>query len=174
MPYLKRERRTRIYYEVHGSGTPLLLTHGYSSASGMWQGQIEPFTKAGYKLIIWDMRGHGRSAYPDDQSVYSEAYTVEDMEALLDHVCGPNTSAVVGGLSLGGYMSQAFYRDHPQRVESLLIIGMASVVACIRRTDPLKILARASKVTRRENRGTSLLERQPTSLIAKVSVRCKT
>ena len=125
MPFLKREGRVRVYYEVHGDGTPLFLTHGYSSASGMWQGQIEPFTKAGYKLIIWDMRGHGRSAYPDDQNAYSEVHTVADMVALLDHVCGPDSTAIVGGLSLGGYMSQAFYRDHPQRVESLLIIGPA-------------------------------------------------
>ncbi|KAK3719144.1 hypothetical protein LTR37_004708 [Vermiconidia calcicola] len=124
MPFLKREFRTRIYYEVHGEpeGTPLLLTHGYSSTSGMWQGQIEPFTKAGYKLIIWDMRGHGRSSYPDDQNAYSEALTVADMAAILDHVCGAGTTAIVGGLSLGGYMSQAFYRDHSQRVEALLII----------------------------------------------------
>ena len=125
MPFLKREHRTRIYYEVHGDGTPLLLTHGFSSASGMWQGQIEPITKAGYMLITWDMRGHGRSAYPDEQSVYSEKHTVQDMSALLDKLCGSDSTAIVGGLSLGGYMSQAFYRDHPQRVEALLIIGAA-------------------------------------------------
>lgn len=123
MPYAKREGRTRCYYEVHGEGTPLLLTHGYSSASGMWHDQIEPFTKAGYKLIIWDMRGHGRSSYPDDQNAYSEAHTVADMAAILDKVCGDGSAAIVGGLSLGGYMSQAFYRDHPQRVKALLIIG---------------------------------------------------
>jgi pimeloyl-ACP methyl ester carboxylesterase len=124
MPFLKREGRTRIYYEVHGNGTtPLILTHGYSSTSGMWHGQIDAFTKAGYKLIIWDMRGHGRSSYPDDQNAYSEAHTVADMVALLDHTCGTGCSAIVGGLSLGGYMSQAFYRDHQSRVESLLIIG---------------------------------------------------
>ena len=123
MPYLKREGRTRCYYEVHGTGTPLLLTHGYSSASGMWHGQIEPFTKAGYKLIIWDMRGHGRSSYPDDQNAYSEAHTVADMAALLDKVCGEGSTAIIGGLSLGGYMSQAFYRDYPQRAKALLIIG---------------------------------------------------
>ncbi|KAK5172205.1 uncharacterized protein LTR77_003843 [Saxophila tyrrhenica] len=122
MPFLKREHRTRIYYEVHGSGTPLLLTHGYSSTSAMWQGQVDAFTKAGFKLIIWDMRGHGRSAYPDDQSVYSEAHTVADMAALLDHICGEGSSAIVGGLSLGGYMSQAFYRVHEARVQALLII----------------------------------------------------
>ncbi len=123
MPFLKREGRTRVYYEVHGEGTPLLLTHGYSSTSGMWRGQIDDFTKAGYKLILWDMRGHGRSSYPDDQNAYSEAHTVADMAALLDHICGPNKKVIVGGLSLGGYMSQAFYRVHQGRVASLLIIG---------------------------------------------------
>ena len=138
MPFLKREHRTRIHYEVHGdeSGTPLLLSHGYSSTSGMWQGQIEPFTKAGYRLITWDMRGHGRSSYPDEKSVYSEAHTVADMAAILDQVCGEGSQAIVGGLSLGGYMSQAFYRDHPQRVMTLLIIGDITKLISI----PWKIL----------------------------------
>ena len=40
MPKLNRDG-VNIYYEVHGSGPPLLLTHGYSSTSAMWQGQIE-------------------------------------------------------------------------------------------------------------------------------------
>ena len=124
MPFIKREGRVRIYYEVHGTGKPLILTHGYSSNSQMWVGQIDAFTKAGYQLIIWDMRGHGRSSYPDAQEAYSERHTVADMEAILDQVCGSgSTGIIVGGLSLGGYMSQAFYRDHPQRVETLLIIG---------------------------------------------------
>jgi pimeloyl-ACP methyl ester carboxylesterase len=130
MPYIKREGRTRVYYEAHGNGPPLLLTHGYSSTSGMWHGQIDAFTKAGYKLIIWDMRGHGRSSYPDDQNAYSEAHTVADMAAILDHVCGAGSKAIVGGLSLGGYMSQAFYRLHASRVESLLIIGKAESSSC--------------------------------------------
>lgn len=69
------------------------------------------------------MRGHGRSSYPEAQHQYSEKLTVEDMEAILDQVVGAGNRAIVGGLSLGGYMSQAFYRDHPERVEALLIIG---------------------------------------------------
>lgn len=129
MPFLSRERQVRLYYEVHGTGIPLILSHGFSSNSSMWQGQIEPLTQAGYQLITWDMRGHGRSAYPDDQSAYSEKHTVEDIAALLDDVAGSGCSAIVGGLSLGGYMSQAFYRDYPQRVEALLIIG---ITACCR------------------------------------------
>jgi pimeloyl-ACP methyl ester carboxylesterase len=108
-----------IHYEVHGSGPPLLLTHGYSSTSAMWRGQIEALSKR-HTLILWDMRGHGRSDYPDDPAAYSEALTVADMAALLDKIGAER--AVVGGLSLGGYMSLAFVRAHPERVRALLII----------------------------------------------------
>jgi pimeloyl-ACP methyl ester carboxylesterase len=118
MPKINRDG-VEIYYEVHGSGPPLLLTHGYSSTSEMWKGQIATLSKH-YKLILWDMRGHGRSDYPNDASAYSEALTVADMAALLDEVGADR--AVVGGLSLGGYMSLAFYRAHPARVRALLII----------------------------------------------------
>src|ERR1700692_3683920 len=96
----------KIYYEVHGNGPPLILTHGYSSTSEMWKGQIEALSKH-HTLVLWDMRGHGRSDYPEDPNAYSEALTVADIAALLDKV-GAN-SAIVGGLSLGGYMSLAFY-----------------------------------------------------------------
>jgi pimeloyl-ACP methyl ester carboxylesterase len=120
MPSLNRNG-VEIYYEVHGSGTPLLLTHGYSSTSAMWEGQVKVISKQ-YKLIIWDMRGHGKTDYPDDPSAYSEPHTVADMAAILDQVAGPGSKAIVGGLSLGGYMSMAFYNAHPDRVISLLII----------------------------------------------------
>src|SRR3954454_3730408 len=118
MPTIDRDG-VKIYYEVHGSGPPLLLTHGYSSTSGMWQGQIAALSKH-HKLVLWDMRGHGQSGYPEDTAAYSEALTVADMAALLDAV--GVEQAIVGGLSLGGYMSLAFYRAHPQRARALLII----------------------------------------------------
>jgi pimeloyl-ACP methyl ester carboxylesterase len=118
MPTINRDG-VQIYYEVHGSGPPLLLTHGYSSTSGMWQGQIAALSKH-HTLVLWDMRGHGQSGYPEDTSAYSEALTVADMAALLDAVGAEQ--AIVGGLSLGGYMSLAFYRAHPSRVRALLII----------------------------------------------------
>jgi len=118
MPKINRDG-VKIYYEVHGSGPALLLTHGYSSTSAMWRGQIEALSKH-HKLVLWDMRGHGQSDYPDDLKAYSEALTVADMAALLDEVGAEN--AIVGGLSLGGYMSLAFYRANPERVRALLII----------------------------------------------------
>src|SRR3974377_1479552 len=118
MPKLDRNG-VRIYYEVHGDGPPLILTHGYSSTSAMWREQIAALSKH-HKLILWDMRGHGRSDYPEAPNAYSEAMTVADIAALLDEVGA--RQAIVGGLSLGGYMSLAFYRAHPERVAALLII----------------------------------------------------
>src|ERR1700704_4873347 len=118
MPKLNRDG-VNIHYEVHGSGPPLLLTHGYSSTSAMWQGQVAALSKH-HTLILWDMRGHGQSDYPEDPSAYSETLTVGDMAALLDKVGADN--AIIGGLSLGGYMSLAFYRAYPEHVRALLII----------------------------------------------------
>ena len=105
MPKLNRDG-VNIYYEVHGSGPPLLLTHGYSSTSAMWQGQIAALSKQ-HKLILWDMRGHGQSDYPDDDAAYSEALTVADMAAVLDEV-GAH-SAIVGG------DEDVRIRPHPDR-----------------------------------------------------------
>jgi pimeloyl-ACP methyl ester carboxylesterase len=118
MPKLNRDG-VNIYYEVHGEGPTLLLSHGYSATSQMWAGQVDAFSKS-YKLVTWDMRGHGQSDYPEDQSAYSEAHTVADMAAILDAVGAKK--AIIGGLSLGGYMSLAFNLAHPERVRSLLII----------------------------------------------------
>jgi pimeloyl-ACP methyl ester carboxylesterase len=118
MPKLN-SKGVNIYYEIHGQGPVLLLTHGFSATCDMWRGQVEALSR-NHTLVIWDMRGHGQSDYPEDYSAYSETLTVADMAALLDRAGADK--AVVGGLSLGGYMSLAFYRAHPERVKALLII----------------------------------------------------
>jgi pimeloyl-ACP methyl ester carboxylesterase len=118
MPFLDRDGVT-IYYEVSGSGPALLLSHGYSSSSHMWDGQRDAFGKH-FTLITWDMRGHGKSDYPDDPAAYSQVLTVGDMAAILDAT--GFARAIVGGLSLGGFMSLAFHAAHRERVRALLII----------------------------------------------------
>ena len=109
----------KIYYEVYGNGPPLLLTHGFSSSSHMWAGQREALGRH-VKLITWDMRGHGRSDYPSDQAAYTQMATIDDMAAILD--AAGARDAVIGGLSLGGYMSLAFRLAYPERVCGLLIV----------------------------------------------------
>jgi pimeloyl-ACP methyl ester carboxylesterase len=107
-----------IHYEVHGRGPAILLSHGYSATCRMWDGQIEALQDR-YQLIVWDMRGHGQSDYPNDPAAYSAAATVGDMAAIL-RVCGVQR-AVIGGLSLGGYMSLAFHRAYPAMTRALMI-----------------------------------------------------
>lgn len=118
MPTLDRDG-VAIHYEVAGQGPALLLTHGYSATGEMWRGQIEAFAPR-FRVITWDMRGHGRSDYPAAPAAYSEAATVADMAAILDAAGAER--AIVGGLSLGGYMSLAFHLAHPERVRGLLIV----------------------------------------------------
>lgn len=107
-----------VYYEDHGSGPAILLSHGYSSTSHMWEGQVAALS-ASHRVITWDMRGHGKTDSPDDQAAYSEEASVDDMAAILDE-CGVE-QAVIGGLSLGGYMSLAFNVAHPQRTRALML-----------------------------------------------------
>jgi len=117
MPFLDRSG-VRIYFEDHGHGPAILLSHGYGATCRMWDAQIARFAPH-YRIIVWDMRGHGETDDPEDPAAYSEALTVEDMAALLRH-CAIER-AIIGGLSLGGYMSLAFHLAHPEMVGALML-----------------------------------------------------
>jgi len=119
MPYLMRDG-VRLYYEDHGHGLPILLSHGFAASTGMWQGQVAAFQDR-YRLVLWDMRGHGASDSPDNQAMYSHDHTVEDMRAILDHL--QIHQAVIAGHSLGGFMSLAFHLKYPARVRALILQG---------------------------------------------------
>lgn len=117
MPTINRDG-VNIYYEDHGTGPAVLLSHGYSATTRMWAGQVEAL-KDRYRVITWDMRGHGQSDSPDDPKAYSEAATVDDIAGILNHL--GIDKAVIGGLSLGGYMSLAFNLAHPSMVRALML-----------------------------------------------------
>jgi pimeloyl-ACP methyl ester carboxylesterase len=77
-----------ISFEVHGDATdttPLLLSHGFGASSAMWAPNIAELSRI-RRVITWDLRGHGRSASPDDPAQYSQAASVEDMRTVLDGV----------------------------------------------------------------------------------------
>ena len=99
---------------------PIVFLHGGGQTRHSWGGAAARVAQRGCQAVTLDARGHGESDYPDDPAAYSEAATVGDIAALLDAVGARR--AVVGGLSLGGYMSLAFHATHPERVKALLII----------------------------------------------------
>ncbi len=117
MPYIDRDG-VNVFYEAAGSKTPVFLTHGYSASGQMWAPQVAAFADR-YRMITWDMRGHGRTDSPNDPARYTAPATLEDMRAIMK-TCGVD-SAVVGGLSLGGFMSLAFYLKYPEMVRALIL-----------------------------------------------------
>lgn len=121
MPTLQRDS-VGIHYEVYGENTtrpPLLLSHGYGATSLMWAPNLDALTEVG-RVITWDMRGHGDSDSPAASERYSPALSVADMAAILD-ACG-HRRAIIGGMSLGGFLSLAFHRAHPDRTAALLLV----------------------------------------------------
>lgn len=107
-----------IYYESIGKGYPLVFTHGFSSSHAMWKAQ-EPLAKK-YRLITYDARGHGDSDSPSSAEQYSADTSVEDLFQLMKAL--GIKKAVVGGLSMGGYLSLRFYLKHPDMVSTLIIM----------------------------------------------------
>ncbi len=119
MPYVDRAG-VKIYYEEAGSGPAIVLGHAYSSSGRMWDGFVAAF-KDSYRVITYDLRGHDRSDSPEGQSQYTEAATVEDIDAIM-RACGVD-EAVLGGLSLGGYMAIAYYLKFPHKVRALMLFS---------------------------------------------------
>jgi pimeloyl-ACP methyl ester carboxylesterase len=112
-----------IYYESHGSGTPLVLAYGLGGNTGEWAGQVDALSPR-YRLVLWDPRGHGRSESPPGREQYGLDISAQDLGALLDHLS--IDVAYVGGLSMGAGISVRFCLAHPQRVSALLLIDSAS------------------------------------------------
>ncbi len=108
----------RLHYVVAGEGPVLLLSHGFGATGRMWDGQRQAFADR-WRVIAWDMRGHGETESPDEPARYSTDHTVADMRALLGHL--GIRRGVIGGLSLGGYVSLAFHAAHPEMVRALVI-----------------------------------------------------
>ena len=119
MPQIDRDGVV-IHYEVEGDGPTLLLTHGYCASGRMWARQRAALADR-YRVVSWDLRGHGASDSPEDAAAYSESLSLGDMAAILDATTdGP---AVIAGHSLGGFLSLAFCMTHPERVRALALFS---------------------------------------------------
>lgn len=113
----------QIHFIDEGHGTPVLLVHGYTSnIDGGWRnrGVINGLISAGYRVIAFDNRGHGKSDKPTDVSMYG-LNMVEDGRRLLDHL--DIDRAHVVGYSMGARIANKLRELHPDRVISLTVGG---------------------------------------------------
>ncbi len=107
-----------LYYETEGQGEPALFLHGLGSSAESWFFQREPFA-AKYRVILADMRGHGRSDKPPGP--YSVSQFAADVAGLLHHLdVGP---VHVVGLSMGGMIAFQLAVDYPDLVRSMVIVN---------------------------------------------------
>ncbi|MDZ4279035.1 MAG: alpha/beta fold hydrolase [Dehalococcoidia bacterium] len=108
-----------LAYAVQGGGFPLVLTHFSSASKEMWEGVFEPLAQR-YRVVAYDLRGHGESgAPPYDDPSYSMASIVDDQRALMDHL--GIERAFVLGISMGGAIALHFALTHPAKVRALLL-----------------------------------------------------
>lgn len=107
-----------IYYEIHGSGQPLVFFHGLGNNISMYRYQT-PYFKLKYKVIIPDLRGNGHSEHlnmPISRIIRAQC---DDTAAMMD-MLGVD-KAVVIGVSYGGVIAQSFAVNYPEKVQGLVV-----------------------------------------------------
>src|SRR5690625_3956561 len=108
----------KLYYEVRGTGLPIVFTHGASWNHKQWDSQLNYFSSL-HQVVVWDVRGHGYSTLPAGK-VDSDDFS-RDLIGLLDHL--GIESAILCGLSMGGHISLQTAFKYPERVAGLILIG---------------------------------------------------
>ena len=108
----------QMYYVAHGQGEPLVLLHGYTGSSGDWE-LFLPDLAQEYRLIIPDLRGHGRSTNPLSTFTYRQAAL--DVFALLNHLGIDQFKAI--GLSGGGNTLLHMATQQADRVGAMALVS---------------------------------------------------
>ena len=120
MPHIDTDRIV-TYYEDAGQGPPAVLVHGHSADLRLWDLQAPALVEGGYRVVRYDVRGHGRSSAPPTGYTW-ENYAL-DLRDLLDRITVAR--AHVAGLSMGGGIALQFALDFPERVSSLVLVDSA-------------------------------------------------
>ena len=118
MPSTTNDGLTISYRDSGGDRTPVVLIHGFPFNGRMWDGQVEAFGDR-WRLIVPDLRGFGGSDAPEDRTKYSMDAFASDVRAVLDDA-GVD-KGIICGLSMGGYVTFAFWRRAKDRVAALVL-----------------------------------------------------
>jgi pimeloyl-ACP methyl ester carboxylesterase len=108
----------KLYYEIYGSGEPLLLLHGNNESMNSFQNQVAEFSKK-YKVIALDSRGQGNSTADSIKLTYE--LFADDVNKFLDYLNLQNVNIV--GWSDGGNTGLILAMQHPDKVKKLAVMG---------------------------------------------------
>lgn len=109
-------------YDDRGDGPPVVLIHGFPLTREMWKPQGKALSEAGFRFIAPDLRGFGESDAPEGP--YSMSLFADDVIALLDHL--GIEKAVIGGMSMGGYVLCNLLERYPERFTAACFITTRS------------------------------------------------
>ena len=117
MPFIETSAGVKIYYEETGKGRPLVMLHGWSGSGRVWRFQQE--LAAGCRLILPDLRGHGRSTAPPGG--YLLVDLADDIVSLFEQL--ELTDAVLLGWSLGSLAALAAFPKLKERLGGVVLVG---------------------------------------------------
>ena len=109
-----------LFYEITGSGVPIVFVHEFAGDMRSWEPQVRHFASH-YLTLTFNARGYPPSAVPPSASSYSQMRAVADILAVMDHA-GIERAHIVG-LSMGGFATLHFGLQHPGRALSLCVAG---------------------------------------------------
>jgi 3-oxoadipate enol-lactonase len=113
----------KLAFEEHGQGKPIVLLHAFPLSRKMWKPQIDALAAANCRVILPDFRGFGET------ELVSETTTMEDLAndvaGLLDSL--QIDKAIIGGLSMGGYVTLNLYRLHPDKFGGMILADTSSL-----------------------------------------------
>jgi|GEM_PF-562854 len=123
MPFL-HVNGTSLYYEMHGSGTPLVFVHSHGFSHEMFFPQVHYFCKQGYQVILVDLRGNGQSGKLGTAVDDIVKQQCEDLKMMLEQ--WGISSAVFVGAADGGVLVQQFAMAYPERVSAIVLVDTHS------------------------------------------------
>ena len=109
----------QLYYETRGDGEPLLLLHGGTGIGADWTRVFTGGDPAGFRVIVPDLRGHGRSTNPSRAFTFRQA--AQDMFALLDRLGIQRVKAI--GLSMGAKTLLHMATQQPDRIDAMVLVS---------------------------------------------------
>src|SRR6201997_3228011 len=120
-----------IEYEVTGEGRPVVLLHGFPDSGRLWRHQVPALADAGFKVIVPDLRGYGRSDKPAEVEAYAMAALAGDVLAVLSDAGAPRAHVV--GHDWGAALAWALAAFAPDTVDHLVALSVGHP-ATFRRT----------------------------------------
>lgn len=128
-------RETEIHLRIGGTGSPVLLVHGYPQTHVTWH-KVAPILAEHFTVVVPDLRGYGDSAAPEpdaEHRAYSKRVMAQDLTEVMHALSFERF--YLAGHDRGGRVSYRLALDHPEHVERLAVLDMVPTLDTAERTD---------------------------------------